>query len=82
VEAASGASATDALTMQNGATAYVAVFNFGGSATTKTVSMARAGLDPQKTYTVTDLTTGTTSTATGNLSVPLDATDAKVLSLQ
>jgi hypothetical protein len=82
MEGQSGSSATDVLTMVSGGVNYIALFNYTGSATTKNVDLARAGLDPQKSYTVTDLFTGTQSTAMGSLGVALEATDAKVVSLQ
>ena len=82
LEAQSGASATDVLTMDNAGVHYIAAFNYSGSAAVKVVDLSRAGLNPQQTYSVVDLETGTQSTATGNLSISLQGTDAKVVALQ
>ena len=82
VEGNSGTSAPSAFVLANGATNYLALFNFTSSAATQTVDLARAGLNGATAYTVTDLWTGATSSATGTLSASLGVNGAALLQLQ
>jgi hypothetical protein len=81
VEGNTGTSPSDWLVLREGGAHYLAVFNFEAS-TTKALSLARAGLDPAKAYTVTDLWTGAQSTASGTLSVPVDSGFARLFMLR
>ena len=61
-------------------TYYIAVFNYDGSnAAKESLDLTRAGLSGSTQYTVTDLWTGATSTATGTLSVSLGAAESTML---
>ena len=82
VEGNTGSSAPDLFVMQDAGATYLAVFNWGSSNETRTVDLARAGLSATKSYQVTDLWTGTTSSATGTLAVALDTHASKLLTLQ
>jgi len=81
VESNTGTGPSEVLVLRDGSSTYLALFNFSGSAVTRSVSLARAGLDPARIYTVTDLWTGATWTAHGTLDVPLDRDYAKLLQL-
>jgi hypothetical protein len=82
VEGNTGTSAPSAFVLVNGASSYVALFNFGIAGATVTVDLARAGLDGQKTYTVTNLESGAGSTATGSLSASLGVNGAALFELK
>jgi hypothetical protein len=82
VEGNTGTSPSDVFFLQDGPSAYLAVYNFGASAATKVVDLARAGLNGSMQYTATDLWTGSTSSVTGTLSVSLDARAGKLFSLR
>jgi Alpha galactosidase C-terminal beta sandwich domain len=82
VEGNTGAGPPAALVLADGGLFYLAVFNFTSAAVTQAVDLGRAGLDAATTYTVTDLWSGATSSATGTLSVSLDVDGAKLLKLQ
>jgi alpha-galactosidase len=82
LEGNTGPKPVDVFVMQDGAATYLAVFNFGSGQVTRTVDLARAGLQANKTYAVTDLWSNATSTATGTLSVPLDPTFSKLFKLE
>jgi alpha-galactosidase len=81
VEGNTGTDAADVLVLADGATTYLAVFNFTTSDVTRAIDLARAGLNPTQTYTVTDLWSGATSTSTGTMSVDLAGHYAKLLRL-
>jgi hypothetical protein len=82
VEGNTGTNPSDVLVLHDGATYYIAVFNFGASAVTRPVDLARAGLSAATSYSVTDLWSGATSTATGTLNVSLDAGFARIFALR
>jgi len=73
VEGNTGTDPSDVFFLQDGATAYLAVFNYGSAAEAKVVDLARAGLSGSAAYTATDVWTGSTSSVTGTLTVDLDA---------
>ncbi len=61
----------------------MAVFNYDLSNPLSTqIDLGRAGLNGSTTYSVTDLWTGTTSSATGSLNVSLGAAESTILKLQ
>ena len=80
VEGNTGSSAPDVLVKQDGATWYVAVFNYTASATNKTVSLLRAG-PGQAAYIATDLYSGVLSTVTNSMSVSLKAKQSRLFQL-
>jgi hypothetical protein len=82
LEGNTNANAADTFVLQDGNDYYLAVFNFNGNASVnKSVNLARAGLDPAVTYTVKDLWTGETATATAAWTVALEAADSKLVKL-
>ncbi|MDQ6423396.1 carbohydrate-binding protein [Paenibacillus sp. LHD-117] len=82
-EGNTGTSAADTFVLNNNGTYYLAVFNYSSSSSkSMTVNLSRAGLSGTATYTVTNLWDGTTSSATGNLSVTLAANQSKLFKLQ
>lgn len=82
VEGNTGSAAADAFVLQDGSAYYLALFNYSlTSARTVSLSLARAGLSGSATYTVSDLWSGTTSTASGTLNVQLAAGQSKLLKL-
>jgi hypothetical protein len=82
VEGNTGTGPSDVFFLQDGASAYLAVYNFGSSAATKVVDLARAGLSGTMQYTAMDLWSGSASSVTGSLSVNLDARTGRLFSLQ
>lgn len=58
---------SDTFTLKTDDTFYMAVFNYGDSNTSKSIDLARAGLDSGKKYTVTELWTDTTTEEEGTL---------------
>jgi hypothetical protein len=82
VEGNTGTGASDTFTLRDGGTTYVATFNFGGGRTTRSIDLARAGLDGGRTYGVLDVWTGETWTVRGTLKVGLDGHGARLLRLQ
>ncbi len=82
VEGNTGTNPSNVLVLENGGVTYLAVFNFGTSAVTTAVDLARAGLSGSQSYAVTDLWTGGTATAQGTLSVALDAEFGKLFALK
>ncbi len=82
IEGNTGASAPTAMVLADGGTFYLALFNFTASGVTASIDFGRAGLDASTTYTVTDLWTGVTTSATGTLTMSLGVDDAKLLQLQ
>ena len=60
-------------------TYYIAVFNYTTSAVAESVNLTRAGLSGTTQYNVTDLWTGATSTATGTLSISLQAAESTIV---
>jgi len=82
VEGNTGSDATDVFMLQNGTSNYIAVFNYGSTSTTKSVNLLRAGLNGTQNYSVTDLWSGSTSSASGTLSVSLGSYEAKLFELK
>ena len=82
VEGNTGTNPSDVFVLTSGASTYIAVFNFTSAATTKSVDLARAGLNATKVYSVTDVWTGTNTLTTGTLSVPLDSAFSKLFELK
>jgi alpha-galactosidase len=82
VDGNTGAGPPSELVLADGSTYYLALFNFGSSAVTMAVDLGHAGLDPSHAYTATDLSTGTSTPATGTLSVPLGVDGAKLFLVQ
>jgi alpha-galactosidase len=82
LDGASGTASADVFVLADGDRAYLAVFNFGGGAVTRSIDLARAGLSASQSYAVTDLWTGTTTSASGTLSVPLEAGFARLFELE
>jgi len=80
VEGNTGTSAVNTFVRQDGATWYVAVFNYTASSANRTIDLSRAGLPPG-TYFMTNLWDGTTSTVTGSFNVSLNAMQSKLFSL-
>jgi alpha-galactosidase len=78
----SGDHAPDLLSMTNGSTTYLAVFNFGSGSETQTVDLGRVGLDSSRKYAVTDVWSGDISSAKGTLNVPLASQEGRLLALQ
>jgi hypothetical protein len=71
------------LVAQSGNVYYIAVFNYDGSnPLTQTIDLGRAGLNSSTAYSVTDLWSGATSSATGSLPVSLGAAESTILKLQ
>lgn len=81
VEGATGNDPSDVYIYYDGGSCYLAVFNFTDSAGVKTISLARAGLDPHAVYTVRDLWTGKERQASGELAVELAKHDSTILRL-
>jgi hypothetical protein len=83
VEGNTGTTPVNVLVAQQGSTYYIAVFNYDISNPLSTmVDLGRAGLNSSSAYTVTDLWSGETSSATGSLPVSLGAAESTVLKLQ
>lgn len=82
IDGNTGTGPATALVLADGATTYLAVFNFTGSDATEAIDLTRAGLSATQTYTVTDLWTGATSSATGMLGVDVASDDAKLLTIE
>jgi hypothetical protein len=83
VEGNTGASPVNVLVAQSGNVYYIAVFNYDGSnPLTQTIDLGRAGLNSSTAYSVTDLWSGATSSATGSLPVSLGAAESTILKLQ
>jgi alpha-galactosidase len=82
VDGNTGTSASSAFALSENGTNYVALFNYSTSTATVSVSLVQAGLSGTKSYTVKDLWTGSSTSATGTLSVSLASGQSKVYSLQ
>jgi autotransporter-associated beta strand protein len=80
VEGNTGTNAVNIFVRQDGASWYMAVFNYTSSATNETVSLSRAGL-PSGGYNTTDLWAGTATVASGSFSVSLNAKQSKLFQL-
>jgi hypothetical protein len=82
VEGNTGTDPSDVFILQDGMTAYLAVFNFGSTAQAKVVDLARAGLAGTTTYAATDVWSGSRSEVTGTLTVNLDAGAGRLFALE
>lgn len=83
VEGNTGTAPVNILVAQQGATYYIAVFNYDlSNPLSEQVDLGRAGLNNTNQYTVTDLWSGATSSATGSLTVSLGAAESTILKLQ
>jgi hypothetical protein len=82
VEGNTGTAPSDVFVLPHGATTYLAVFNFGATAQTRVVDLARAGLSGTAGYTATDLWSGTALPVAGTLPVVLSAGAGRLFSLQ
>jgi Alpha galactosidase C-terminal beta sandwich domain len=83
VDGATGQNPTSVLVAQSGNTYYLAVFNYDGSnPLVQSIDLGHAGLSSTANYTVTDLWTGATSNAAGNLSVNLNPAESTIYKLQ
>ena len=81
IEGNTGDRAADAFVLQDGTTSYLAVFNYNAQSMTKAIELARAGLRSTEKYEVTDLWTGSVSSVSRTLSVPLEASQGTLLRL-
>lgn len=80
IEGNTGADASDVFVRQDGATWYVAVFNYSSSSTVKILNLARLGITG--TYTAVDLWTGAATTVSGaTWNVGLGARQARLFRL-
>ncbi|WP_261301480.1 OmpL47-type beta-barrel domain-containing protein [Paenibacillus andongensis] len=83
VEGNTGANAADTFMLNDNGTYYLAVFNYNGaSSSTKSVDLARAGLNGISNYLRTDLWTGTEDMVSGKLNVTLKPAESKLFKLQ
>jgi IPT/TIG domain/Alpha galactosidase C-terminal beta sandwich domain len=83
VEGNTGTSPVNILVARKDGAYFIAVFNYSlGTPLNQQVDLGRAGLNSSTKYTVTDLWTGATSSATGTLSVSLGAAESTILKLQ
>jgi IPT/TIG domain/Carbohydrate binding module (family 35)/Alpha galactosidase C-terminal beta sandwich domain len=83
VEGNTGTAPVNVLVAQQGSVYYVAVFNYDiTNPLSTTVDLGRAGLNSSTAYSVMDLWTGKTSSATGSLPVSLGAAESTILKLQ
>jgi hypothetical protein len=82
VEGNTGTAVADTFVLNDNGTFYLAVFNFSASSSaTKSINLARAGLNGSTTYTVTDQWGGSISSAAGTLNVTLGAKESKLYKL-
>ena len=83
VEGNTGATPVNVLVAQKGNSYYIAVFNYDpANPLTEQINLGRAGLNSANTYSVTDLWSGSTSSATGTLTVNLGVAQSTILLLQ
>ncbi|MDB6017897.1 MAG: hypothetical protein JWR19_2386 [Pedosphaera sp.] len=82
VDGNTGTNPSSAFVLNDNGTNYVALFNYTTGSATVSVNLARAGLSGTKSYTVKDLWTGSTTSATGTLSVTLSGSQSKLYLLQ
>ncbi|TYP79180.1 S-layer homology domain-containing protein [Paenibacillus methanolicus] len=81
IEGDTGAKAAESFVLGDGGAYYLAVFNYGGEAAEKPVSLERAGLDANRTYVATELWSGATSNVKATLAVSLGAAASKLYKL-
>jgi alpha-galactosidase len=77
VEANTGTETSELFTRAIGSYLYLAVFNYGTSSKSYSVSYSRIGL-PNGTYTMKELFTGTTSSINNSIGFTLGASDAAI----
>jgi hypothetical protein len=83
VEGNTGTAPVNVLVAQQSNVYYVAVFNYDiANPLNTTIDLGRAGLNSSTAYSVTDLWTGKTSSATGSLPLSLGAAESTILKLQ
>ncbi|MCY9667186.1 DUF5010 C-terminal domain-containing protein [Paenibacillus alginolyticus] len=83
VEGNTGAGAADTFVLNDNGTYYLAVFNYNGaSASTKSVDLARAGLNGISNYLRTDIWSGAEDKVSGKLDVTLKPAESKLFKLQ
>jgi hypothetical protein len=83
LEGNTGTAPATILVAQKGGAYYIAVFNYDlSNPLNAQVDLGRAGLNSATAYTVTDLWSGATSSATGSLTVSLGAAESTILKLQ
>jgi hypothetical protein len=82
VDGNTGTSPSTAFVLSENGTNYLAVFNYTTSSKNVSVNLTRAGLSGTQNYTVTDLWTGSTTSATGTLSVTLASSQSKIYMLR
>ncbi|WJM05807.1 S-layer homology domain-containing protein [Paenibacillus sp. PK1-4R] len=80
LEGNTNANAADTFVLKDGNDYYLAVFNYSAnSSANKTINPGRAGLNESKTYTLKDLWTGESSSATGAWSISLGPAESKLV---
>jgi hypothetical protein len=83
VEGNTGANAAETFVLNHNGTYYVAVFNYSGaSSSTKSIDLARAGLNGVSNYLRTDLWTGAEDKVSGMLNVTLKPAESKLFRFQ
>lgn len=82
LEGNTGDRAADAFAFRNGRVLYLAVFNYHDKAVTKSIDLARAGLDPRTKYRAADLWSETSSVLQATMSVRLEGSQAAIYALQ
>ena len=82
IEGNTGPHPVDTFVLKDGATTYLAAFNFGTVAVTRSIDLGRAGLDAARTYTATDLWSNAATQVHGSLPVSLDPGFARLYRLQ
>jgi alpha-galactosidase len=82
LEGNTGDRATDTFVFRDGRVFYLAVFNYQDKAVTKSINLARAGLDSRAKYRAGELWSGTSSAAQTTISVPLQGSQAAIYALQ
>jgi hypothetical protein len=73
---------SDTFVLVDGASTYLATFNFGTAAVTRPIDLARAGLDASRSYSATDLWSNATTQVQGTMSVSLAPGFARLYRLQ
>ena len=81
VEGNTGSRPSELFVLRQGASTYVAAFNFSGGNVTKNIDLGRVGLDPGRDYAVTDLWTNQTWSAHGSVSLALAKDFARLIRL-
>lgn len=83
VDGNTGTTAVNVMVAQKNGIYYLAVFNYDyNNPLTTTIDLGHVGLSSTTQYKVTELWSGTTSTATGSLSVNLGAAQSTIYELQ